>query len=50
MRALDRLWELEGEPATPMLRGHNVSADFDLAIRYCSSLGTVICMRVCMHV
>jgi len=30
--ALHKLWDLEGEPATPMLRGHNVSGEFDRAI------------------
>lgn len=27
------MWELEGEPTKPILRGHNVAADFDTAIR-----------------
>eukprot|EP00960_Hanusia_phi_P069362 767075-Hanusia_phi.AAC.1 len=30
--ALHKIWELPGEPDKPMLRGHNVAADFDYAI------------------
>jgi len=29
-----RMWELEGEPAKPILRGHNVASEFDRAIMH----------------
>ena len=32
--ALHKMWELPGEPPTPILRGHNAAAAFDKAIKF----------------